>query len=253
MPHASRVEPDLKIAEKVLPKPLLRAIQHIFAQNISHTSLVGGTALAGFYAGHRRSDDIDLFTQSPESKNAAIRAVESLQAIGAQLTEQMNSTHYYRALCKLENHLFTIDVVLDKNLFSIGKFNTLDDNVTVADLDTLYRMKAATLVSRCSEKDLYDLIWLFDHYLDSLIDISELIKSALSIDLGATVEGLLMSLSGASLSKEACDFGLRGTSTEVFEEINNFRKNLIRLLREYDSGQTSAPLKNAVKNLKKIN
>ena len=68
-------QPDLSLARRVLPAPLLRALQHVFAQGLSGCMLVGGTALAGFYAGHRRSDDLDLFTETGEDQSAAVLAV----------------------------------------------------------------------------------------------------------------------------------------------------------------------------------
>ena len=38
--------------------------------------LVGGTALAGFYAGHRRSDDLDLFVGSPAAQAGIVAGME---------------------------------------------------------------------------------------------------------------------------------------------------------------------------------
>ena len=45
--------------------------------------LVGGTALAGYYAGHRRSDDLDLFVRDEAACRAAVLAVKSLVTLGA--------------------------------------------------------------------------------------------------------------------------------------------------------------------------
>lgn len=59
--------PRAELAARFLPAPLWRGLSHVFAQGLSDTMLVGGTALAGFYAGHRRSDDLDLFVGTAES------------------------------------------------------------------------------------------------------------------------------------------------------------------------------------------
>ena len=59
----------------MLPFPLLQALRHVFAQGLNDCVLVGGTALAGFYAGHRRSDDLDLFTGSATAFTQAVLAV----------------------------------------------------------------------------------------------------------------------------------------------------------------------------------
>lgn len=251
MSKFTRIHPDLKCAEKVLPRPLLKAIEHIFDQNISHTVLVGGTALSGFYAGHRRSDDIDLFTQSSTSFEATVRAVESLEKVGAKLLNQSRSKQYYRSLCSFESHSFTIDVVLDENLFRVGSFEKAG-KISLVDLTTLFKMKAATLVSRCSEKDLYDLLWLFENYLDEKQNIEYLVNSALEIDLGATTESLLISLTGSTLSEKSCDFAIHENASAAYQKIIQFRKQLVVKIREFDLGKTNSPLKEIVLALRKL-
>jgi len=51
--------------------------------------LAGGTALAGFYLGHRFSDDIDLFTYDRDSFRGGLRVVQDcLPEIGLTLTQR---------------------------------------------------------------------------------------------------------------------------------------------------------------------
>lgn len=237
-------KPSAELALKTLPRPLYDAITRIFAASLQDVALVGGTALAGFYAGHRRSDDIDLFVKTDEAKKAAVLAVESLRSIGATIDVQTHSAHYYRAICEWNSHRFTADVVLDPNLFAVGRFQKTGSMV-IADMDTLLKMKIATLVSRCSEKDLYDLIWLFERQTE--LDIKTLLTQGQQIDAGVSVESLLISLSGSILKRESCDFGINRSASEIYGQVNNFRKNMILTLREYDLKQTDAPLKQALK------
>ena len=251
MSNITRTSPDLNLARLVLPEPLFKAIHHIFNQNITNTVLVGGTALSGFYAGHRRSDDIDLFSQSYISFEATIKAVESLKTIGAKLTNQSHSNQYYRSLCNFENHSFTIDIVLDENIFKVGSFQKIE-NITLVDLPTLFKMKAATLVSRCSEKDLYDLWWIFKNHPNESVNIELLIKSALEIDLGANAESMLISLSGSILSEESCRFTIHETASSAFKKIIEFRKQLIRKISEFERGNKNSPLKDIVRSLGKL-
>ena len=251
MHETTGTHPDLKIAQKVLPSSLLNAIQHIFNQNIDHTALVGGTALSGFYAGHRRSDDIDLFTQSEISFTTVVLAVESLKKIGAKFSNETRSKQYYHSLCSFENHTFTIDVVLDENVFKVGSFKKIK-KILVADLLTLFKMKAATLVSRCSEKDLYDLLWLFQNSVNEGLDVECLISSAQEIDLGASAESMLISLSGSLLSAEACDFTIHESSSSAYKKIVALRKQLISEIREFDLGKKNSPLKDIVRALEKL-
>lgn len=251
MQEISRIKADLKIAKKVLPAPLLKAIQHIFDQEISDTVLAGGTALSGFYAGHRRSDDIDLFTKTEHSFKSALYAIESLKGLGAILVQQSHSKQYFRSLCNFENHLFTIDLVLDQNIFRIDSFQTIG-SIQLSDLSSLFKMKAATLVSRCSEKDLYDLVWLFEHYLNDQNSMDFLVQSALEIDLGANSEAMLLSLSGAILSQKACNFAIHESPSDAFKKIVHFQKQLIREIREYELGNKNSPLKDIIRKLEKL-
>ena len=210
-------------------------------------ALVGGTALAGYYAAHRRSDDMDLFTASTDAQTAAVLAVRALKDIGATLEESYNSSQYFKALCSLDGHRFTVDVVLDANVHTVGRFLNAADGVTVATLDTLFMMKAATLVSRASEKDLYDLQWLIQHH-DGGRALNALLTEGLRIDGGVTAEAMLISLAGAVPSKDACGFALEGgpTAAEIHKSLVTFRRELMAALALLARGGAAPPLKSLV-------
>ena len=80
------------------------------------------------------------------------------------------------------------------------------DDVVVAGLSGLLAMKAATLVSRCSEKDLYDLIWLCHAFPDR--ELPDLVELARTVDGGVTGETLMYSIGSTSLEREACGFAV---------------------------------------------
>ena len=88
-------EPDSALAARVLPAPLYRALGHVFAQGVADVMLVGGTALAGYYAGHRRSDDLDLFVRDTSAFQAVVHAAEALTTLGcgsSRASGQLSST-----------------------------------------------------------------------------------------------------------------------------------------------------------------
>jgi hypothetical protein len=246
-------QPSAHLAKRSLPKPLLLALNHIFAQNLKGCALVGGTALAGFYAGHRRSDDLDLFTKDEASFKATVLAVKTLPSIGVRFLETSVETgQYFRVIAELSNHRFTVDVVLDSNLFRVGTFVTLESGVQVASLQTLLKTKAATLVSRCSEKDLYDLLWLFREFSD--LDLRSLIQLGAEIDAGVTAENILISLGGAILKVEACDFSLSKaiSAKAIHAELLKFRKEMIIELQNYLKSMPAPPLKELVRRIGKL-
>ncbi len=232
-------KPQSRLAADVLPAPLHRALSHVFSHGLSGCMLVGGTALAGYYAAHRRSDDLDLFTEDDLSQKAAVLAVKSLRDIGATLGDERTTAHFYHATCHLDGHDFTAQVVLDANLFEIGSGAMADDGVFVADLKTLLKMKAATLVSRGSEKDLYDLLWLFDQ--ESELDLATLMALGTEVDGGMNAEGLLTNLVGTRLRESACDFSLTQGAGDVYAVVTRLQKSLVRGLERFLRGQP-APL-----------
>jgi Nucleotidyl transferase AbiEii toxin, Type IV TA system len=247
-----QTEPSLELARRVLPAPLLRALQHIFAQRLSATVLVGGSALAGFYAGHRRSDDLDLFSQTPPAQRAAVLATRSLEQLGATLFDAYETEQYFHLSCALEQHRFTVDAVLDPGLFEGEVVGVeLAGGVRVASLRTLLRTKAATLVSRCSEKDLYDLIWLLER---CELDIGALMALGASVDGGVDAEAVLISLTSATLSEQACAFGVTEAQTPrvIFDEVTAFRRALEEDLIALLEGLPVPPLGKAVRRMRQL-
>ena len=121
MADSSRFDP--KLADRVLPQPLLDALRHVYAQRIGDCMLVGGTALAGFYAGHRRSDDLDLFTGTATAFRQAVLAVRSLATLGTEMRERSHSNQFYRAVCSWKGLHFTVDIVLDPHSLDVGGTN----------------------------------------------------------------------------------------------------------------------------------
>lgn len=230
--------PDAGLAARVLPAPLHAALRHVFAQGVPDAVLVGGTALAGYYAGHRRSDDIDLFVRDEAAHRAAVLAVESLARRGAELTAQTRTAQYYRALAALDGHRFTVDVAVHGGLWEEADSGRASDGVRVASLDALTALKGAALLSRASEKDLYDLRWLLANRPG--LDAAGLAAAAARIDAGANPESFLVSLSGTTLSEAACSFatGQGCGAAEAYREVTVLRKSL---LKEFKALAAAAP------------
>ncbi|MBI5881551.1 MAG: nucleotidyl transferase AbiEii/AbiGii toxin family protein [Elusimicrobia bacterium] len=239
---ALRNEPSIELAERVLPPPLLAALRHIFGQGLAGCGLVGGTALAGFYAGHRRSDDLDLFTDGEANQKAVVLAVRSLESLGAEVQAKTTSASYFRALCLLNGHRFNVDVCVSELLFRVGGFVTLGGGMAVADLDTMLMLKAAALASRCAEKDLYDLIWILERCPG--MTLKGFVEAGQRYDAGADAEGLLIGVLGSHIEKESCGFSLDPALSKeaVFRQVSKFKKELSQALRTLAKGQEPPPL-----------
>lgn len=245
-------KPQFSLAKKTLPTSLLECLLYIFSQNIAGLALVGGTALAGFYAGHRRSDDLDLFSKDEKNHRAAVLAVKTLIHKGVQFSEEFQTGQYYKTMCQWKGHSFTIDVVEDQNLFKVGQFEVMEHQICIANLETLLMTKAATLVSRCGEKDLYDLMWFFEHMKG--LDLKNLIELGQKVDQGVNGEAMLLSIGGTTLREDACHFSLdpKIGAKKIYQKLLLLQKELILNLTSLLKTETAPPLKDLIKKIKKL-
>jgi len=222
--------PDEALAAEVLPAPLLASIRHVFVGGAPGIGLVGGTALAGFYAGHRRSDDMDLFTGDQIAQAMTVAAIKDLKRLGARLSDERASPAFFHVLVDLDDHQFTAQAVLDAHLHQVGQFHTVPSGIRVASISTLRKMKIATLVSRCSEKDLYDLLWLKEQ--GDWPSIPDLVAQGQEIDAGVNAESILISLTMATPRSISCGFAMEQghTAEAVLARVDGFRAELQQLL-----------------------
>lgn len=230
----------------------MHTLQKLMSLGLEGSALVGGTALSGFYTAHRRSDDLDLFTKDEASHKTAVLTVRALKKSGVVFSDERTSALYYHVNCFFENHQFTIDVVLDENLFRVGGFYDLGGGLVIANLETLLRMKSAALVSRSSEKDLSDLRELFHIFPE--LSISEFIELGRSIDGGVTGESMLASVGGTTLRLDACDFALDATikGDVIHKQLKDFQATLIGSLQNLLRKQEVPPLGQLIRLAKKI-
>jgi hypothetical protein len=244
------MEPNLTLSKKSLPPALLKAIEFVFSKGIKGVVLVGGTGIAGFYAGHRKSNDMDLFTQSDASQTATVMVCRSLEDIGAKVKIIENIESFFNATCELDHYNFTIQVVKDPHLFQVARILELKNGIKIADFETLFKMKAATLVSRCGEKDLFDLKWFFGQKKE--ISVADLVQMAQEIDGGANAESMYMSVAGTKLRENACNFSLDPKADErsTYLELVKFQKDLIKVLQKNIEGKPLPPIGKLFKSLK---
>lgn len=242
------LKPFQRASQKALPLALRETLKMIFS-NVSHGAwLVGGTCLAGFYAEHRRSDDLDLFVKDELSFKMTLASLKWLKKNDVGFLEERKTPFYYHGLLHYKKHKFTLDIVLDENIHKVGQGVKTRDEIWVASLYTLLMMKVAALVSRCSEKDLFDLDWILSQVGE--YQIESLIKLGTEIDAGLNAETLLISLQGAILNKEACDFvlpHLKITKEGAWRKINNLKKALIKSLLDYQQKEPLSPKGEAIR------
>lgn len=241
------------LTNKSLPEELRTVLSKIFPPLQGEIVLVGGTALSGFFFGHRRSDDIDLFVKNEILFNLTFKEIQKTKKDGVIFLEEKRFPEYYHALCELNLHKFTIDIVTDPPLFlAMDEIKSFPYNIQTPDIKTLLKMKMATLVSRCSEKDLYDLIFLLKHFNE--LTLPELIIMGQEIDLGVNIDSLTLSIGGTNLKEDACDFSIdRDISNKnIYAQILSFQKLLLKQLLQLSRSIDDNKLETIGSVLKKI-
>ena len=111
-------------------------------------------------------------------------------------------------------------------------------------------MKVATLVSRASENDLFDVKWLFERFPS--LDASKWIALGQTIDKGVNGENLMASIAGTKLRKAACDFSLdpKLSGEVIYKSLLMFQKKLVYEIHSHLKGLPTPPLGRLVKKIK---
>jgi hypothetical protein len=140
---------------------------------------------------------------------------------------------------------------LDENLFRVGKGLSVGP-ICVATRETLLMCKAATLVSRCTEKDLYDLWWFREQGAD--LSPQQLVCLGSKIDAGMDAESVLISLTSTALSETACDFALAGgpTVATTYQRIVALKAALETAFGDYLENLPPPPLAKTLRRLKRL-
>ncbi len=130
--------------------------------------LSGGAALGGFYLGHRRSLDLDLFTPDLDNVEQIARLLRSLVSeSGWILTELQTGPGIRRFSVSRGEEQTLVDVVHEP----VPQEVDLPDKPTAGGirydaLDDLVANKLGALLGRGDVKDLVDLYFLAEHGVD---------------------------------------------------------------------------------------
>lgn len=128
--------------------------------DISHFYLTGGTALAEFYLGHRRSYDLDLFTvQETLIRPVSLQAEQYLQEQGWPVRVTRRFATFVEMVVTVEGE----DVRLDFALDTPFRFSSPEPSVygvPINDLQDLTAEKVLAYYGRTEMRDAVDLYFL---------------------------------------------------------------------------------------------
>ena len=153
-----------------------------------HFYLTGGTALAGFYLGHRYSDDLDFFTETEDFPRLKIEEFVEMARIEIGAEEVAYRKIYDRRaffLKKKEEEL--------KVEFVYYPFKRLErteqEGIMVDSLDDIAANKLRTIFERMETKDFVDLYFLMKEKGFTLDMLQEKVKQKFHLALGPLALG----------------------------------------------------------------
>jgi hypothetical protein len=172
-------EPQL--IEGILTPLQLASLRKFFANPVGQRFwLTGGTALAGFYLGHRPSEDLDLFTPEPDALDHARREMQDIaHALQCTVTDGLGTPTYQQFFLAQPNlSPLKLDLVRDFGP-QFGQRRTVG-GVIVDSLTNIAVNKVTAIFGRTEAKDFVDLYCL----LRAGYDLKAFIELAKEKDLG---------------------------------------------------------------------
>ncbi len=183
--------------------------------------LTGGTALAGFYLGHRTSVDLDLFTQSDESFSQFEAIMADVARVLSCSIEAVRTTHYFKHYqAHMPDGPLTIHSAhdIDVRVAPVRKCGA----VCVDSIEDITANKICALLGRAAMKDLTDL-----YFLDKAgFHIGEWLQQAQRKDGGLTRATLAYAFD--QMTVDALPTYV--TRTITLEELVSFKTRIVDML-----------------------
>jgi predicted nucleotidyltransferase component of viral defense system len=202
--------------------PFQLDLLHGFFAREKRFFLTGGGALAGFYFGHRTTEDLDFFSPPGVDLADAARAVEeTAKELGASLKPDRTYSDFRRLVATRGKETCIVDLVIDRAPMIETEKARFDD-VRVDTLREIAANKICTVLSRSEIKDLVDLMVL----VRSGIDLHQAFDDAMKKDAGADPATLSWVLDQITIGPQA-----RLPGGVDPKELDAFRLDFARMLR----------------------
>ncbi len=140
--------------------PLQRRVLSLVGSRTTAFFLTGGSALAEYHLGHRRSQDLDLFTTREDAFDDADRIIRDVASeMSASATAVRSGIGFRRYLIESGEEQAVVDLVLE-SAEQIDELKLETDAVLVDTLREIAVNKLCALLSRTETKDLVDLFFI---------------------------------------------------------------------------------------------
>ena len=127
-----------------------------FFERESRFFLTGGAALAGFHLGHRRTQDLDLFTTEEHIEAGAAALTATAQELGASVEALQTYPDFRRYLLRRAGETVVVDLVRDLAPQLYGEKRVIN-GIRIDPPEEILANKLCTLLSRAELRDLVDV------------------------------------------------------------------------------------------------
>lgn len=127
-----------------------------FFSHENHFYLTGGAALVGFYLGHRKTEDLDLFTLENEIENGFATLTEVAQKLNATVESIQTSPDFRRVLVTRGVEAVVVDLVREY-VFQLEPEKGEINGIRIDSPEEILANKLCTLLSRSEIRDLVDV------------------------------------------------------------------------------------------------
>lgn len=202
--------------------PLQRDVLAAFFSREKEFFLTGGAALAGFHLGHRRTDDLDLFTTDDLAFERGRHVLEDVaRSLGGALEVRVQAPRFLRGVVTRADEALVVDLVRDLN-YQFRTTKDVSDGIVLDPPEEILANKLTTVVARAEERDLVDL-----YFLEKLgLSIDDALPIALQKDGACTPATLAWLLSQIKIPD-----GLPLPDGVTSAELRDFVEGLIRRLQ----------------------
>ncbi len=160
--------------------------------------LTGGAALAGFYLGHRRTEDLDLFTTEDALESGERALQEAADELGSSVERLQTAPDFRRRLVRRSHESLVVDLVRERA--TAGQRTKVQRGVVRLDsAEEILANKLCALLSRAELRDLVDVMALEKAGLR----IEEILPDAMRKDGGLTPAQLAWVLSELRIGDDA--------------------------------------------------
>jgi hypothetical protein len=122
--------------------------------------LTGGAALAGYYLGHRSTNDLDLFTLDDEAfERGRFVLADVARELEAGVEARHHAPGFERWVVRGGDDSVVIDVVRERAPQVYGE-KVVREGVRLDPVEEILANKLTTLLSRAEERDLVDVLFL---------------------------------------------------------------------------------------------